>query len=116
MNFKNFKLKPYLINVGLALLYPLVRGISAENHMLVFSDTCLVIGMFVLIYAVVNSLFLHGDYDITGYVANRTFNKDRMDYDEYKKEQEEKRKDSFNYPLLSAITLFIISYISSLLV
>ena len=116
MNFKNFRLKDYLINVGIVLIYPVVRGLTAENHLLAFSDTCLVIGMFVLIFAVVNSLFLHGDYDITGYVANRTFNKDMEDYETYKKEQEEKRKSSFNYPLLSAITLFVLSYISSLLV
>ena len=116
MNFRNFKLKDYLINVGIALIYPLIRGISSENHLLVFSDTCLIIGMFVLIYAVINSLFLHGDYDITAYVANRTFNKDRDDYEEFVKEQEEKRKDSFNYPLLSALTLFLLSFISSLLV
>lgn len=116
MSFKNIKLKYLILNLIIGLVYPLVKAFTSSQPLLVFSDTCTIIGLALLVIGVVNSFFLHGDLDITGFIANRALAKDKTDFDEYMKDQEEKRKDSFNYPLLIASIMLIVSMITAFLV
>ena len=117
MNFKNLKIKPLLINLGICFAFPIIKAYVETNKILVFSNTCTIIGLLCLLFGIINSLVLHGDYDITSYIMHRTLNKNnKQNYDSYKKDKEEKRKDSFNYPLLCGIILIIISYLSALFV
>ena len=115
MKFKNLKMKNLLIDLFIVLLYPIVKAIASEKHLLVFSDTCVIFGLALLIFGVINSFFLHGDMDITGFIANRAFKKD-VSFDTYMQEQEEKRKDSFNYPLFISFILLILSCLTALFV
>ena len=115
MNFKNIRIKYLLPSLIIAFAYPIAKAIRSEKTMLVFSDACTLLGLAFIVVGIVNSLFLHGDFDISGYVANRAM-KNKKDFDVYMEEQEEKRKESFNYPLFSGILLLIAAYLSSLLV
>ena len=113
MKFKNLKLKNLIIDVIICLLYPIAKLIKTKS-LLVFSDSLTYIGLFLIIIGVVNSFFIHGDFDITGFIASRAFNKNSKDFDAYMKDQEAIRKGSFNYPLLCSIIVLIIAYISGL--
>lgn len=115
MNFKNIKLKYLLLNLFILLFYPCVKAYASKS-LLVLSDTCTIIGMIAIIFGVVNSFFLHGDLDITGFVAHRRLSDTKQDFETYMKNQEEKRRGSFNYPLLCGFLLFIIAYLISLFV
>ncbi len=115
MNFKNLKIKSLIIDLVICLLFPLVKAYTSDNNkLLIFSDTCFIIGLITLLFGVINSLVLHGDYDITSFIMHRTIAKDKQDYKAYKKDKEDKRKDSFNYPLICGIILLIISYLTAL--
>ena len=117
MNFKNLKIKSLLIDLIICLTFPIVKAYSSTNNkLLIFSDICTIIGFLCLLFGVINSLILHGDYDVTSYIMQRTIHKNSQNFDSYKKDKEEKRKDSFNYPLLCGIILIIISYLSALFV
>ena len=116
MNLKNLKIKYLIINLLIALTYPLLKAAASENRLLAFSDSCVIIGLFLVIVGVATWLSLKGDFDITGYIADRALKKEDRDFDIYMKDQKEKRKDSFNYPLLCAIILFILSFITALAV
>lgn len=115
MNFKNIKLKYLLLNLFILLFYPCVKAYATKS-LLVLSDTCTIMGLVAIIFGVINSLFLHGDFDITGFVAHRRFAQDKQDFDVYMKNQEEKRRGSFNYPLLCAFLLLLIAYLISLFI
>ena len=114
MKIRNFRLKNFLINLMVCFMYPIMRYVSNDDSLRVFSDSCFVIGLFLALAGIAVSLFMAGDFDITGYIASRSFGKNQEDYDTYKEKQNKKRKDSFNYPLLCAIVLIITSFISSL--
>ena len=116
MNFKNLKIKTLLTNLLICLAYPLIKAYVSTNKLLIFSDTCVIIAFLCLLFGVINSLILHGDYDVASYIMQRTINKSNQNYDNYKKDKEEKRKDSFNYPLLCGFILIMISYLSALFV
>lgn len=114
MKFKNIKVKYLIPNLILAFAYPLIKAFTSEKPLLAFSDSCTYIGLAFLITGLVNTFFLHGDLDITGYVAQRAISGEKEDFEKYMVEKEEKRKESFNYSLFSALILFLIAYISSL--
>lgn len=116
MNFSHLKVKYLLINLLIALAYPALKGLRSDHKLLAFSDGCTYIGLFLLIAGIINTFFLKGDFDITGFVASRAFSKDKKDFDSYMKEQEDKRKEGFNYPLLCAFILLLIAYVSALFV
>lgn len=115
MKLKNIKIKNLLIDLFIIMLYPIVKAIVSNKHLLVFSDTCVIFGLVLLIIGVINSFFLHGDLDITGFIASRAL-KNNVTYEEYMTDQEEKRKDSFNYPLFISFILLILGYLTALFV
>ncbi|MBQ0036500.1 MAG: DUF3899 domain-containing protein [Firmicutes bacterium] len=116
MKFKNIKVKDLIIHLILVFAYPIIKGIVSDNHLLAFSDSCTLISMFLLVAGILNALYLKGDFDMTGFIVNRSFLKNQEELDSYLRKQKEKREDGFNYPLLCAILLFIIGYITSLFV
>ena len=117
MKFKNISLKTLLIFLFIYLLYPVVKAVVSDDHLLVFSDSCLIIGLVSIFFGVFNSFVLHGDYDIASYILNKKRLKNEgIDYKEYLKQRKEKRKDSFNYPLFIGILMILFSLISALIV
>ena len=116
MNIKNFNFRIFITNLIVDLLYPILKAVSSKNSLLAFSDACFIIAMIMALIGIAYALYLHGDFDITGYIASRSLNKEKKDFDVYMEDQKTKRKDSFNYPLLCAIILFLLSYLSALFV
>lgn len=110
--FKNFKLKNFILNFCICIAYPVVKAIKADNKTLVLSDTLFIMSLVFIVAGIVTSFVLHGDFDITSFIARRSFKHDAdFTYEKYKKEKQDERKGSFNYPLLVGIIVFIISYI-----
>ena len=116
MKFANFRLNYFITNLIVVLLYPIYRYVSNNNSLLAFSDACFIIGLFLLIVGIVLILYGHGDFDITGYIASRALGKNKEDFASYIANQKEKRKDSFNYPLLCGIILIVLSVLTALAV
>ena len=114
MKLKNLKIKNLIIDLLICLIYPIFKACTSTRPLLLFSDTCIIIGLVMLVVGVINNFFIQGDLDITGFIANRALNKNAKGFDAYMKDQEAKRKDSFNYPLLCAFILLIIGFIASL--
>ena len=114
MNSKNFNLETLLINLIVVLMYPILKCVSNNNSLLAFSDSCMIMSLVMFIIGIFYNLFLKGDFDISGYITERAFRKEKRDLDVYMEDQKAKREDSFNYPLLCAIILLIISIFTAL--
>ena len=108
---KNIRLQPLLSHLIVTLAYPAVRAAAAQqNRLQVFTDAVTIISLILLVGGVIYSMVLHGDYDITGYVFNRGYGKEKKkDFDAYKADQKERRAEAFNYPLFLGIVYLIAS-------
>ena len=109
--FKNLKAKTLLIHLVVTLGYPAVKTIiTEENRLLVFCDVLTIIGGLLLVAGTVYSLALHGDFDLAGFAMKRGVRSEqKQTYDTYKKNQKQKREDSFNYPLFLGIIYIAVS-------
>lgn len=113
---KAFRLSSFIPNLVIALCYPIIKTCISENKLLVFSDSCIIVGLLFTVIGIFNLLYLSGDFDITAYITSKFLLKENRSFDTYESDAHEKRKDSFNYPLLTGILLVIISYITALFV
>ncbi len=117
MKFKNLNWGELAKSLLICLIYPVARGIIAKNHLVAFCDSMTIIGLIAILFGVFNEGVLQGDYDIHSYIARRRVPKnEKIDYEAYRAQQEELRKDSFNYPLLVGIIFTIASVIVSLII
>lgn len=111
----NFRLSSFIGNFIICIIYPIVKTIVSDNKLLVLSDTLFIMSLVFIIGGIINSLILHGDFDITSFIARRSLSKDsNLTFEKYKKDKQDERKGSFNYPLLVGIIVLIISYIISI--
>lgn len=111
-----FKLSSFIPNLVIALCYPIIKTCISDNKLLVFSDSCIIVGLLFTVIGIFNLLYLSGDFDITAYITSKFLLKENRSFDTYESDAHEKRKDSFNYPLLCAFILLIIGYLTSLFV
>ena len=115
--FKNIKIRPLLIHLIVTLIYPIVRVILAEDKkLLIFTDSLTITGLVMIIGGVIYALFLHGDFDISGFLMRRGLTKDseaKPTYFAYLYEVYEKREEAFNYPLFIGIVYILVSFISA---
>ena len=98
----------------ITLGYPAAKAYVTEgNKLQVFIDAVTIIAMVLLIGGVVYALVLHGDYDIAGFIVKRGVKseEEELNYQAYKKAQQEKREESFNYPLFLGIVYLAVSAI-----
>ena len=115
--FKGFRLKDYLINLLICLIYPICKTAISQNKMLVFSDTSFLMGLVFIVGGIINIFVRSGDFDITTFIAARSFSRNKdLTYDKYKKDKESERKDSFNYLFFVGIIVLIISAIAGIIV
>ena len=106
--------KRFMEYIGLAMIYPVLAGLLAEKKLLKFIDALTITGLVLLIVGVVLSLLRHGDFDIIEYVTRRSVQKgDIKPFQAFREDKEEKRKDSFNYPLFLGIIYLCIAYAAS---
>ena len=109
-NFKNIKLKTLLIALPLMLAYPIVKAlISSANRLMIFSDALLIISLISIALGILFTFTRHGDFDITRYIFRRGIDKNVKSFDEYKKDREEQRDETFNYPLFFGLVFLAVS-------
>ena len=114
MKFKNFRLGGFLPHFIIAMAYPAVRALRAEsNGLLYLVNGMTIIGLVMIILGVLYNLVLKGDFDITGFIADRALRRTQKGYKAYKQDREDEREGSFNYPLFVGILLIAASAVLS---
>lgn len=114
-SFKCIKLRTILITVPVTLAYPIIKAIiSKTNRLMVFSDTLLITSLVLLLLGVLFTFSRFGDFDITRYVFRRGVDKNTKSYDEYKKDREYQRSETFNYPLFFGLIYLLTAGIIAL--
>ena len=112
-SFKSIKIRTLLIVIPLTLAYPIIKAcISSANRLMIFSDTLLIISLVLLAFGVLFTFARFGDFDITRFIFHRGTDKNAKSFQDYKKDREDVRKETFNYPLFFgliylAVSLFI---------
>lgn len=110
-NFKSIKIRTLLIVVPITLAYPIAKAlISSENRLMIFSDTLLIISLVLIALGVLFTFTRHGDFDITRYIFRRGVDKNAKTFEEYKKDLEYQRSETFNYPLFFGLIYLAVSF------
>jgi len=111
--FQGFKISHFIPNLIISTAFPVVFtiGSAVNERLLNFINALTIVGLVLIIFGVVYHLYRKGDFDITQYILNRSMNKNAKPYDAYMEDKEEKRKETFNYPLLIGILFLIVSII-----
>lgn len=106
MKFHNFRLSSFLPHLFIGAVYPLYKYLSGGRSLLDGINALTFSGLAFLLIGVFVSMILHGDFDITAYVAGRALHKKgSKDYRAYKQDKDEDHAAGFNYPLLTAFVL-----------
>lgn len=112
--FKNIKVKYLIIHLIVTLAYPAARAITAtKNKLQFFTDAITIIGILLILIGVFYSFYLHGDFDRTSYVFQRSLSRGGIvkPYEAYQADSKQRREDGFNYPLYLGILYIIVSAI-----
>ncbi len=96
-----------IIHLIITLAYPAAKAlISERNRLLIFSDSLTYVSLLLVIAGVVYSLYLHGDFDISGFLLKRGVlrkKEEGQSFEAYMADRKEKREAAFNYPLFLGI-------------
>ena len=66
-----------MIHLIVTLIYPVFRALTAEKSgLLIFTDALTIIGLIMIAGGVIYALFLHGDFDISGFLLKRGVSRD----------------------------------------
>ena len=96
------------------LTYPLLKALTTEgNKPLIFLDAMTITSLAMIIVGIVYNLYLKGDFDSSKFILQRNLFRKNTSYETYSANQEEKRKDSFNYPLFLGLFYLVIAYLAS---
>ncbi len=107
--FRNLKWSSLVVHMLITLAYPVAKALlSSRNRLLVFTDALTILALVLLAGGVVVSLFLHGDFDITGFALRRGIRREK-DYSAYLADKKEKREAAFNYPLFLGLVYLLLS-------
>ena len=108
IRFWNIKPRLLLIQLIITLGYPAAKAaISDYNRLLIFTDAMTIIAALLLIAGVFYALYLHGDFDISGFLLKRgTRRNGKQSFEAYKDDKKQEREEAFNYPLFLAIVYF----------
>ena len=113
LNPKNIKFRPLLAHLIVTLLYPVFRACIAENNkLMVFTDAITIIGLVMIIGGIIYALYLHGDFDISGYLMKRGMQKEpTQTYFAYLYDVYAKREGAFNYALFLGLLYIVLAAI-----
>lgn len=108
--FKNIRPSTLLLHLIVTLAYPSVKAFLAPvNKLQVFIDVMTIIGLMLLFIGVFYSLFISGDYDISGFFLRRGMKHGEKNFEAYEADMKEKREAAFNYPLFLGLLYLLIS-------
>ena len=114
-NFKNIKIRTLVIAVPLTLAYPIIKAlISSANQLMIFADSLLIISLVLILMGVLFTFSRFGDFDVTRYIFKRGTDKNAKSFGEYKKDRENERSETFNYPLFFGLVYLALSIFISL--
>ncbi len=114
MKLKNFKLSNALLVSSFILSYPTLKALTSQkNRLLIFLDALTITSLMMLLVGVLYYLYLKGDFDSTRFFIHRATARKDLSYGDYIALQQEKRKDSFNYPLFLALFYLAVSYLTA---
>lgn len=113
--FKNINIRVLISHLIVTLAYPAVKAyVSESSRLLVFTDAVTIIAYILIIGGIVYSLYLHGDFDISGFFLKRGAKSDEnKNFDAYMTDRKEKREAAFNYPLFLGIVYLIAAVVIS---
>ena len=113
--FKNINIRVLISHLIVTLAYPAVKAyVSESSRLLVFTDAVTVIAYILIIGGIVYSLYLHGDFDISGFFLKRGMKSDEnKNFDTYMTDRKEKREAAFNYPLFLGIVYLVAAVVIS---
>lgn len=113
-SFRSIRLPTLLAALPFTLAYPIAKALlSSRNRILIFSDSLLITGLILLAMGVLFAVSRFGDFDITGYVFRRGTDRNVKTFAEYKKDREEERRSTFNYPLLFGLIYLAVSFLTA---
>ena len=115
LNPKRIRPVTLIIWLLIALIYPVIRLLTAEGDaLLAATDAATVAGLALVLIGVLYIPVLKGDFDISEYNVMRI----RMRHEEkiksfeaFKSDKEAEREGSFNYPLVIGILMLAVSLI-----
>ncbi len=114
MKLKNIRLTNVIIVSMFILTYPLLKSLTSEgNKALIFLDAMTITSLGMVIFGVIYNLYLKGDFDASKFVIQRNLFRKNTTYETYSANEQEKRKDSFNYPLFLGIVYLCIAYLAA---
>ena len=89
--FRNIKPSTLLIHLLVTLAYPAAKAALAPvNKLQVFIDVMTIIALMLLFIGVFYSLFIRGDYDISGFFLRRGMKQGEKNFDAYAEVDREK--------------------------
>ena len=114
-HLKKIKLRLLLVHLTVSFIYPVAKAaISDYNRLLIFTDSLTIVALLLLIGGIVYSFYLRGDFDISGYLMKRGMQRGPLQsFQNYLAGREEKREESFNYPLFLGIAYLVAALILS---
>lgn len=103
--FQNLKAGTLIAHLFVTLAYPTVKALSSpRSGLLVFTDALTILALVLVVCGLVYALILRGDFDVSGFVVQRGFRRDRgKSYRAYRADRKEEREAAFNYPLFLGI-------------
>ena len=71
--FQRINPRVLIVQIIITLTYPAAKAtISSFNRLLIFTDAMTIIAFLLLIAGIFYSLYLHGDFDISGFLLTET--------------------------------------------
>lgn len=120
MNPKNIRPVKLLITFLIAMIWPAVCWLRAEDRkLLAVTDAMTVVGLILILTGILYIAVRHGDFDVTEYNLMRYRARKQpviKSFEAFKADREAEREGSFNYPLLMGILMLIISFVIALLI
>lgn len=109
-SFRNIRPGVLIAHLLITLAYPLAKAIRApKGRLLVFADTLTIIALVLVIFGILYSIVLHGDFDRSGFVVWRGLRRGpQPDYARYEERRKEEREAAFNYPLFLGLFYLLV--------
>ncbi|MBQ5405989.1 MAG: DUF3899 domain-containing protein [Oscillospiraceae bacterium] len=108
--FQRINPRVLIVQIIITLTYPAAKAmISSFNRLLIFTDAMTIIAFLLLIAGIFYSLYLHGDFDISGFLLRRSISRREApkSFHAYMEDKKCEREDAFNYPLFLGIVYLL---------